>query len=241
MISSSITSSLKRVFLALLLILAFCLLISLGFWQLQRAQQKRLLLATFIARTQQAPLQVHEFLSKKDLRYYPITLAGKFDNQHTFLLDNRTYHGQIGYEVYTPFRIKSTDTIILINRGWIPLGKSRALLPIIPALTQPTITGILMLPASYFSLGTLMDTPNHHWPMRIEFIDLQILSKLLGYPLFSYVLCVNMPTMDNFKSNWQVTMTITPEKHTAYAIQWFALAIGLLVVCVAFMCNHKRT
>lgn|SRR3990167_3703872 len=241
MISSNITAKngttpLLLIFFALL---AFCLLVSLGIWQLQRAQQKRALLQAYAARSQQAPLTASDLNPTADLRYYRAKLEGTFENQHTFLLDNRTYQGHIGYEIYTPFKIKGLNKIILVNRGWLPASSSRAELPTIPAATQTmSITGILNNPAAHFSLGSFADSNANRWPLRIEFIDLQILSKLLGYPVFPYILWLDSSSKGSFTPAQQVT-TISPEKHIAYAIQWFALAIGLLIVCVALIKGRR--
>ena len=48
--------------------------------------------------------------------------------RHQFLLDNRSYRGQPGYEVLTPL-VRAGATALLVDRGWVPFTGSRRSLP----------------------------------------------------------------------------------------------------------------
>src|SRR6185503_19446877 len=80
--------------------------IALGNWQTGRAAEKRALAAA------QAP----------------VTLRGSFEARYTVLLDNKLSHGRPGYHVIQPLRL-SQGAYVLVNRGWIAAGASRAQLP----------------------------------------------------------------------------------------------------------------
>lgn len=222
---------LKNWELALLALLCFCLFMSLGVWQLNRANQKDILLKSFADRGLHAPLTVNDFKQLVDKRFYRARLHGHFDNQHSLLLDNRTFKGQVGYEIYTPFKADGLDQVILVDRGFVPLGKNRQTLPSLREVTgKVTIMGMLNVPPTYVAFGQLYDVMR--WPLRIEFIQLDSLAKLLHVPLFSYVLCLSPDDPAAYAIEWQIVI-MAPERHRGYAVQWFALALTLLILFVA--------
>ncbi len=223
--------------LSLLALLFICIFTSLGFWQLSRANQKKLLLASFTERTMRTPLTVQDINHPGDWRFYQARLEGSFDNAHTMLLDNKIYQGMIGYEVYTPFKASGMDTPIMVDRGFIPIGKSRKDLPVIKNITgNITITGMLNLPPTYVALGQIYEAPSIRWPLRIEYVNLSEFPKFLGYSVYPYVLNIEASDSSAYEVRWQ-PVTMSPEKHTAYAVQWFALALTLLILFVAL--NRK--
>jgi surfeit locus 1 family protein len=224
--------------LALLALLFICLFTSLGIWQVSRANQKKILLKSFAERTQLKPLSANHLAKPNDWRFYRISLQGNFDNQHTFLLDNKIFHGKVGYEVYTAFKASGLSAPILIDRGFIPMSTNRKELPEIPAIFGPvTLVGMLNLPPTYVALGEIYETPHITWPLRVEFINLPKLSKLIGQPLYSYVVILAPSDPAAFSSEWQI-VTMSPERHMGYAVQWFALALTLLILFVAL--NRDR-
>lgn len=219
--------------LALLSLVFFCLFISLGCWQLSRAEQKKILLDSFAERTRKQPLSTLELIQTKDPRFYRARLEGRFDNEHTLLLDNKTFRGQIGYEVYTPFNAIGLNLPILVDRGFIPIGQTRKQLPAIASIQgSVTLSGMLNLPPTYVSWGKIHESTQINWPLRVQFINLPELSSLLGHPLYSQILNITPNDPAAYSVEWKVVI-MGPEKHRAYAVQWFALALTLLILFVA--------
>ena len=115
-----------------LAILGVVFLLNLGNWQLNRADEKRLILNNIAAKKTATPLKLVELDKIKDKNYYPLTLKGQFDNQHYLLLDNRFYKSRPGFEVIQPLIMN--NRVVLVNRGWIPLPLDRNNLPAIPII-----------------------------------------------------------------------------------------------------------
>ena len=91
---------------SLITLIVFGILMSLGFWQLDRAEQKQLLLGEFLGGSEQAPFRLDETIeSFDDLQYQFAIAAGTYDVERQFLQDNRTRNGVAGYEVLTPLRL----------------------------------------------------------------------------------------------------------------------------------------
>jgi surfeit locus 1 family protein len=56
-----------------------------------------------------------------------------YDDAHTILLDNRVFNGTAGYHVLTPLKIEGGQMAILVNRGWVAVGRTREEIPLPPA------------------------------------------------------------------------------------------------------------
>ncbi len=219
---------------ALLLMVIFS---KLGFWQLARAHEKQVLLQTY-AQRRHVTLSVSQLGQQQDPRFYRLRVRGKFDDAHTILLDNKVFHGQVGYNVYTPFHINGMRERLLVNRGFIPAGPDRRHLPVIKKVAGETIlTGWLTATPTALTLGHWLDTSPEHFPIRVETILPNALVPLLAYPLYPYVLQIESSHPTAYRSDWQVT-TMRPERHQAYALQWFALALCLLIL--SLILNFKQ-
>lgn len=212
-------------------LLAFCLIallltVTAGFWQLRRAEEKRELLATFAARAQQAPVTLAAVDPHADNRYLRVSISGRPDRQHQFLLDNRMRGGRAGYEVLTPVQLGDGGWV-LVNRGWLPRGPSRASLPELPPLPeQVDWIGYLHAAASRAPvLGP--EEPVAGWPHVVQQPDIELLERRLGRKLFPYP--VRLERSPGFDTSW-ITTNLSPARHQGYAVQWFGLSLALMVL-----------
>lgn len=213
-----------RLLLCCLLILPLTL--AAGFWQLDRAGEKRELLATFAARAQQAPVALTGVDPDADNRYLRVSASGRPDPGHQFLLDNRMRAGRAGYEVLTPVQLGDGGWV-LVNRGWLPRGPSRAALPEIPPLPERVDwVGHLHGAASRAPvLGP--EQPVAGWPQIVQQPDLELLERRLGRELLPYL--VRLERSPGFDTGW-ITTNLSPAQHQGYAVQWFALSLTLVVL-----------
>ena len=92
-------------------------LLWLGFWQLQRGDEKRALLASFEARRQAEPISLEQLEPMPDPAYRRVHLRGHFDTEHSLLLDSRIRDGHAGVELLQPFYDQSSGLWVLLNRG----------------------------------------------------------------------------------------------------------------------------
>ncbi|MCX7068138.1 MAG: SURF1 family protein [Methylococcales bacterium] len=221
--------------LAFLCLLA--LLLSLGMWQLGRAQEKR----DFLSQQQQAqtvetvPLSTATEDNADTSRYKKLEVAGRYDTRQQFLIDNQVSEGKVGYFVLTPFMLQGENKGVLVNRGWIAANSDRTQLPDVSMIAESTvITGR----ANHFpSVGIKLagaEIPSDTNPSVVQVVDSDILAKKLGYSLFSFQLELDKTQSNGFKREWQTTTLMLPEQHTAYAIQWFALAFTLTVLFIVY-------
>jgi surfeit locus 1 family protein len=213
------------------------LLLSLGTWQLNRAEEKRDFLL------QQAQSQTVETLrlstaienNAETLRYRKLEVVGHYDVQHQFLIDNQISEGKVGYFVLTPFMLQGENKAVLVNRGWIALNQDRTQLPDVSITAEPTVISGRV--NNFPSVGIKIagaEIPTDSWPSVVQVVNSQILAKKLGYPLYTFQLELDKEHPHGFKREWHTTTLMPPEQHTAYAVQWFALAFTLTVLFIVY-------
>lgn len=230
----------SRILLSLCAFLLFCAFLSLGVWQLHRAGTKRLLLKAFSIHTQKQNLQIEDLTKTNklnDLRYFPIKITGHYDNAHHFLLDNKFYNHQLGYEVLTPFSPIGSDKFILVNRGWVPRNYVNLQNSIIIGenSTTQTIHGLIYIPLSKPFL--LKQTPiinNPIWPLVVQAIQIDRLGMQLKQNLYPAIIWLDKNEPNGFVRDWH-PIVMLPQQHLGYAVQWFALALTLLIIYIVLI------
>ncbi len=106
----------------LLVFFAAAVMIRLGFWQLDRLDQKRAYMVASLAEIEANPLSVRGdeiSLDAQTLRYRRAVVSGTYDFEREILLKSQLYLDQPGFHVLTPFLIEGSDRAVLIDRGWI--------------------------------------------------------------------------------------------------------------------------
>ena len=225
----------------LFVMLGLTLLLNLGLWQLERAEEKRLIEADIAARKTQQPMSLNELETRTDQAYYHVTVSGYFDNDRTLFLDNRIIKGQAGYEVLQPLVVDHRT--ILVNRGWIPWPINRNELPEIPKDSDlRTITGIVYIPGEAFILEEDKLDPKTAWPKLIQSLDMQKLETLYadtGLTIAPWVLRED-PDNEEFYTRQWTYVSMPPERHVSYAVTWFGLAIALLTIYLVVVFRTKE-
>ena len=231
-------STLYQLGCALCVTAALSVLVLLGLWQLQRAQEKQMLVDRYEARMNAKSVQVSQTRMAPGVEYFPAQVKGHFETQYQILLDNRVHEGRVGYDVLTPFRIQNGHMRILVNRGWVPMGPSRSRLPVLEAPGQArAISGHLYRPPErYFSLEKMIPTlADKVW----QNLDLERFQTEASYPLQPYVLRLD----DGLPGAYQRFSPHYPDqwidRHRGYAVQWFGLALVLLIGSVVLAWAHR--
>ncbi|MDH0749357.1 SURF1 family protein [Pseudomonas sp. GD03842] len=199
-------------------------LVSLGCWQLKRGEEKRVMLAVYAARRTAPVLSAAQLPDTADSVYRRVQVQGRFDGEHSLLLDNSTRDGQAGVELIQAFHDESSGLWLAINRGWLPWPDRRTL----PAFDTPTQT--LRLNAwVYVTTGSLYqlhsDPQSGSWPKLVTALEPASLWQDLRRDGFAHELRLE-PGPAAYRTDWPV-VAMGPEKHVGYAVQWFAMAFAL--------------
>ena len=213
----------------------FVLTLWLGNWQSGRAETKRALQARYDAAVHEAPIHVGNALLDRDsVLYRKLEVRGVFDAAHTILLDNRIYNGVAGYHVLTPLIIDGGSLAILVNRGWVAVGRSREQVPL-----PPTPTGLVRLEGMAVDPHTRYLELVHAEPQgrvwqNLDFARYAAVTRLTLQPV---LLLQTSPLADGLRRDWPRPDTGV-SMHVSYAIQWYSLATTLAVLWLVM--NVKR-
>jgi len=207
----------------------------LGMWQLDRAEKKRALIAAFDTGSVQVIATGNRNLHEL-LRYQTIELSGRYDPQRQILLDNMpSSRGQPGYHVLTALQRDNGDWL-LVDRGWVPVGQTRQQLPNVQVDDGPrTIRGRLDdLPQPGIRLASAAsdDPPPETWPRVLNFPLHAELTAALGRQLAQRIVLLDASQPDGYERIWRARFTVSPERHLAYAVTWFALLATILITVV---------
>lgn len=210
------------------------LMVSLGFWQLQRGEDKAALAATFEARQQQAPALLPALWEEtpEALAYAPVRLVGSFLPDEYFLRDNQVRNGVFGYEVLSVLQLPDAGGTVLVNRGWIAASSDRVTMPLVPQVEGlvEVVGHVYVAPGKPFLLAEQQfdDT----WPKRIQAVEMDKLipeiAALGASRVFPYPVRSNAGEPGALSAEWQI-VNMSPAKHHGYAVQWFTMAAVLFM------------
>lgn len=210
------------------------LFMRLGFWQLQRAEEKRNMLATQHAMTIQKPVS-WKISDSMPEQYQLLKIEGKF-LPPILLLDNQHIHHQFGYDVISPLLL-ADGRVVLVDRGWVSGDVSRQTFPEV-SLSTGTIklVGSVFYPSSKtWVLGPSLEQIKSDLAI-IELFDMSLISQFLHKSVYPFIIRLGREEQNGFTRKWPV-VAMLPERHVAYALQWFALA---LVVVILFVVHNMK-
>ncbi len=207
-------------------------LLRLGFWQLDRAQEKREIEQRFAEQQARPAVELSRLDPTGQIEYRRVRISGQFDDDRQILLDNQVHQKRAGYHVLTPLRIGGAQQYILVNRGWIDGHLQRDKMPKFTTPKQQIeLTGRLKLPSDIgLKLGEKSYT-NTSWPLVVQWLDIKELEDRTGHKLYPYILQLGENEPHGFIREWKIVSS-SPEKSTSYAVQWFTLALVLILIFI---------
>jgi surfeit locus 1 family protein len=231
--------------ISLFVLVMIPLMVALGFWQLQRAEEKAALAAAFEERQAKPPAPVSELWDEPGaaLAYVPVQLTGTFLAQEYFLLDNRIQAGRFGYEVLALVQLDDSDRSVLVNRGWIAGDPARLALPAVPPVSgRVSLEGhVYVAPGEPYLLAEQQLEAG--WPKRIQAVQmdkiLPAITATTGGPVFPYPVRIKADEGAALGVDWKV-VNVSPQKHQGYAVQWFAMAAVLFIFYI-LRCSNVWT
>ncbi len=215
----------------ILVIVGVAAFTQLGLWQLRRAEQKELLQSSY-QRGQQSTVTLDAQNIASLPRYQRVSATGRFEGERQFLLDNMpSAQGRPGFRVLTPFRLTS-GALILVDRGWIPMGNRRSDVPELDVAETPrVVTGMLdELPRPGLRLGDPSQEMATTWPRVVNFPEAATIERALGTAIAERIVLLDASQAEGFERNWLARTTFGPQRHIGYAVQWFAFAFAAVVI-----------
>jgi surfeit locus 1 family protein len=213
---------------AFLIIATIAFLVSLGLWQLDRADQKRTIEAAIVS-AKTGPVELiangRELLDKE---YFHIRLQGNYLSDKQFIYDNQIVDQVSGYYVLTPFILTDQLGVILVNRGFIPWNGQRERLGDIAV--DSVSREIKVQVSSPIKRMELKATDvSRQFPVLIQAVDFDVLEEVSKLKFVKVVGLLDPSSSDGYVRKWE-PYTGSIEKHIGYAIQWFLMALVLAII-----------
>ena len=202
--------------------------ISLGMWQIERANEKKLIIANYDKLLVSAPiaLQKNQMLNN----WQPIETTGTYEDTIVYE-DNAINNGKAGFKVYHLFR-NDDGTFIFIHRGFIERNLIKNNLPEVKIPTEKKSI-----------YGTTLFKQNNTFVKNIEESDSRIIQEFNAsllidkYPMlkdkYLHPFLFNLDIRDvNKYQPIEKPVNMTASKHIGYAIQWFGLCAALIILTI---------
>jgi cytochrome oxidase assembly protein ShyY1 len=240
--------------LAIIAALAFS---AAGRWQLARMHEKEAMLAE--ARQVLDRAQPHPLLLASDraqARSYAWSIgAGRIANM-TLWLDNQQRGGRAGVRMYCVLFPEDGVQAMLLDAGWWPLDGQRDLPKFgCPAGDAQRVRGMLAPPPSIgLAPGEAVAAAGDQRWLAAR-LDITEVARVLQLPtgLAPRVLRLDperaagdagVMLAPGERDLEVLANTLTPERHLGYAVQWFGLALTVLVIAVVLTvrrCKQRIT
>tara|TARA_B100000579_G_scaffold416762_1_gene412675 strand:+ start:633 stop:1376 length:744 start_codon:yes stop_codon:yes gene_type:complete len=225
----------QRTFVTIILFPIFC---GLGIWQLDRAEEKRLL-KNLLEERQGLSARIFSWKFMNDpeqsLQYLPIQVTGTFLPDSRIFLTHRIRLGKVGSDVVEPMILSDGSGAVLVNRGWIPqtIGERGSSLKT-DQLGESTVTGKIHVPQGKAPL-LLSEKLKGPWPLKVRTVNVknlvEMVSDRLDIQVFPHIVRIDPNQAGSLEANWP-ELQVRSGGHIGYALQWFAMAFVTLAVFV---------
>ncbi|HEV2147891.1 MAG TPA: SURF1 family protein [Longimicrobiaceae bacterium] len=232
---------------ALLAVLVASVCVRLGFWQLDRLEQRRERNAAIRA-AGRLPTLLLDSASVRLVADSPaayldrrVRVRGVYDPSREVVLRGRAREGRPGVHLVTPLRIAGSDDEVLVNRGWVPSpdGATVDRAPyaepgpqeVVGLLQEVPATGDRGQPAA----------PRGGGDTTFRRLDLATVRERSAGPVLP-VYVQQLPDPARSRPPFRVPAPVLSEgSHLSYAVQWFSFAaIALLGLVVVALRGRKR-
>jgi surfeit locus 1 family protein len=215
--------------------------LSLGRWQLSRAEWKQGRLDTVAAVLKERKPQSLAMLSGSgDTELAWVSGRGHFVKAPVLFLDNQRLGDKVGVNVYRVFQ-PDQGRPLLVNMGWLPVSGDRRMPTPEKISGNYQLDGLLVPPPSPgLAIGpAFVKTSDEYW--LLTRMSLPALSAELKTPLASRVLRLNPDLPMGYARDLDILPnTLPPEKHRGYAVQWFGLGLATLVITIVLGIRNRK-
>ena len=217
-------------FLAAALVVAFG--VSLGNWQVRRAEQKLALQQQMLVRAELDPVKSNELApAQAPEEFRRVVAKGEFIASWAVYLDNRPYQGRAGFYLLMPFKLAGSEQSVLVMRGWFPRDAINR--EHIPTITVPE--GVIQIEgrvrASTGKVMQLGEAAALEPGAIAQNVDVAEFARASKLSLQTFIIEQTNDAADGLVRDWPIP-SVGIDKHKGYAFQWYSLA---LVAAVFFL------
>jgi surfeit locus 1 family protein len=228
----------KGWWVTLLVLGVMALFVRLGFWQLDRLEQRRAANAALVAALAAPPLELTDAPLSGDLENLKdrqVVAQGVFDFEEQIVLLVQNWQGRPGVHLVAPLVVDSGETAVLVDRGWIPEADYKAGdLSRFDEVGEVTVNG-------FVTLSQTLSRQNNARPVtpqdEVYRVDIDAIRPQLPYDVYPFYV-TQAPAIEGnvappFRAEREIDLSEGP--HLSYAIQWFIFCLLSGVLYVVFV------
>ena len=202
--------------------------ISLGLWQIERANEKKVIISNYDKLLVSTPITLQKEQPLEN--WQPIETVGAYQDLVIYE-DNAINSGKAGFKVYHLFQ-NGDGTFMFVHRGFIERNLIKNILPRIDTpLRKKNIK------------GTALFKQNNTFVKNIEESDIRIIQEfntsvlIERFPILKdkylhpFLYNLDVRDADKFQPI-EKPVNMTASKHIGYAIQWFGLCAALIILTI---------
>ena len=217
----------------------------LGFWQLDRAEQRSSAVNLQRDNVAADAVPVGELVSvggnvASDDRWRTVEAVGTWDQDNEVLLRNRDGSQGVGFHVLTPL-VTEDGTAVLVNRGWIERGESAQDTPDAPSVPdgEVEVTGRLQFGETEENTG--LRNRDGLPEGQIMFVDVDMLAEELPYPIYGgYVELTDQDPVPDPAPERIALQEEDTGMSASYAVQWWVFTVVAIVGWVVLIRRELR-
>jgi len=222
---------------SILTIVGISVFFSLGSWQIKRAEGKQALQDSIDSRKNAVEIIMRSsMIDLQNIYYSPVRAVGHYDVDYEILIDSEVHQGRAGYHVLTPLVLSDEQAVIMVNRGWVPVGRSRQVLPNISVPSgELTVFGVISPHKSKPAL--ILDKANLGVTKVWAYFDADAYALKTGYNLLPAVILMDENKGNGYIRDWP-KYNAKVGMHLGYAVQWYFFAAVVFFTYLAV--NFKK-
>ena len=218
---------------------ALLVLLWLGTWQVQRLEWKNQLIEDFESRATAAPVDLPSGDVGPEMEFRRLALTGSYDHDREVFMTGRTYEGNAGFHIVTPFTLRD-GRIVLVNRGWVSeTYRDPVKRPFTLVEGEVTLDAILRFPGKKGYFVPENEAENGFW---FTLVPAQIVAHLgLSSQAVTSVYAATIRTGDVVKLPIAARTKLNlRNSHLSYAVTWYGIALAFIGVYLAFLHQAGR-
>lgn len=217
-----------------LVVALLAVMVNLGLWQLRRLEEKRDYKALVEARVEEPAQPIDAVLpasadvddpSVEAVLHRRVTASGRYDDEGTAIVENRTLNGAAGGWVLTPL-VLDDGTAVLVLRGFIGFDREGQIVPPPAPDGEVTLDGLLEPSQERGRFGA--GDPQDGEVRVLARVDLDRYAEHVAYdvlPAYVQLASSDPPEAEAPEGAPQLVALGLPEPeegpHLSYAVQWF--------------------
>jgi surfeit locus 1 family protein len=224
--------------------------VRLGFWQVDRLDQRRDRNSVALAALDRPPITLNPAAARAisatpgDFTYRRAVIEGEMLTDRQVVWRGRSLAGRPGVNLLAPMRIVGSDAVALVNRGWVPSDDAATVEPRHLEAAPPTSLRGLLVPFAGPDADPWLVTNGSAASVGTPSLAaLREATRLPLLPLYLQLVADSTSAPDDTEPPIALPLPDLGDEgpHLMYAVQWFGFAAVAMGGCLVLLWRARRS